>query len=112
MPVEEEMQGGKNGRGKASKRGTADNKGALQAFAQKAANGGADWGNCDPRWIAAIVVGITSLGGACTWGLSRDGGAYSLTLLLNQDRKTIWFNGDADLDHELEQVYATLETLR
>jgi len=112
MPVEEEMQGGKSGRSKAGKRGSANNSGALQAFAQKAASGSADWGNCDPRWISAIVVAITSLGGACTWGLSRDGGAHSLTLLLNQDRQTLWFNGDANLDAELEAVFATLETLR
>jgi hypothetical protein len=57
------------------------------------------------------VQAITSRGGACTFGLSRDGGAHSLTLMLNQERETLWFNGDADLDVELEQVWQTLETL-
>jgi hypothetical protein len=50
------------------------------------------------------VVGITALGGAITLGLSRDLGAHSLTLLLDGNRKTLWFNGNADLSEELEGV--------
>jgi hypothetical protein len=51
------------------------------------------------------------MGGAVTLGLSRDGGAYSLTLLLESERTTLWFNGGADLDAELEKVRATLDAM-
>jgi hypothetical protein len=57
------------------------------------------------------VVAITGLGGAVTFALSRDQGAYGLTLLLDSERQTLWFNGDADLDAELEGVLAVLESL-
>ena len=71
----------------------------------------ADWGGCDPARLQAVVVAITALGGAVTLGLSRDLGAHSLTLLLDGNRTTLWFNGNADLDMELEGVKATLDTL-
>lgn len=95
-----------------SKRGSVNNSKRLAAFAQSANTAReADWGACDPRWIAAVVIAITRLGGAVTFGRSRDGGAYMLTLLLDGDRQTLWFNGDASLDEELEKTYAVLETL-
>jgi hypothetical protein len=97
---------------RSKKRGSVDNESRLKAlFKPGTTAGGAEWAKADPRWIAAVVQAITSRGGACTFGLSRDGGAHSLTLMLNQERETLWFNGDADLDVELEQVWQTLETL-
>lgn len=98
-------------RGKRKSRGSTNNRGRLAAFASKRESGTADWGGCDPGWIQAVVVGITRLGGAVTYSRSRDGGAYSVTLMLDGDKQTLWFNGDADLDHELELVYATLEAM-
>lgn len=92
-------------------RGTVNNASRLDAFSRGSGGGSADWGGCDPKWIQAVVVGVTSLGGAVTFGLSRDMGAHSVTLLLDDTRKTLWFNGDADLDEELEAVAATLDTM-
>ncbi len=92
-------------------RGSVRNDDRLAAFAKGGATGGGDWGACDPQRIQAVLVGITALGGAATFGLSRDGGAHSLTLLLDGNRQTLWFNGDADLDDELDMVVATLATL-
>lgn len=74
--------------------------------------GNADWGTADPRWIAAVVVAITSVGGACSFTLSRDGGAHGLRLFLDGGDTSLWFNGDASLDEELEKVFAYLETLQ
>ncbi len=99
-------------KGKSSKsRGSVRNADRLQAFAQGDRAGGADWGGCDSKWLHAVVLNITKLGGAVTFGLSRDSGSYSLTLLLDDTRKTLWFNGDADLDEELQQVVGTLEAM-
>lgn len=96
-----------------SKRGSVNNAGRLAAFGKGEGDKAkrADWGGADPRWLGAIVVAMCELGGAVTFSTSRDGGAYGLTLLLDGDRKTLWFNGDADLDVELETVYRTLEAL-
>ena len=98
---------GKNGRS----RGTVKNASRLEAFTRGKAPGSAGWGDCDPGRLQAVVVAITALGGAITFGLSRDKGAHSLTLLLDDARQTMWYNGDADLDAELQTVAATLEQL-
>ena len=94
------------------KRGSTNNKNRLDAFARAKVSAGADWGGCDAATLQACVVAITELGGAITIGLSRDMGAHSLTLLLDGGRETLWFNGSADLDAELNIILATLEALR
>jgi hypothetical protein len=113
MGAQDELQGSKPERGakRGGSRGTVRNQDRLSAFGTRGKAGGADWGGCRPEWLQAVVVNITRLGGAVTIGTSRDGGAHSLTLLLDGDKQTLWFNGDADLDAELEAVNATLETL-
>lgn len=92
-------------------RGSVQNKSRLDAFGGGRKEGTADWGGCDPERLQAVVVGITALGGAVTFGLSRDKGAHSLTLLLDDDRTSLWFNGDADLDLQLDDVAARLEAM-
>ena len=98
-------------RRKNARRGSTDNKRRLEVFRKGSRGGNADWGGCDSKLLQAVVVAITELGGAVTIGLSRNGGAYSLTLLLDDTRETLWFNGDADLDVELEAVRVTLDGL-
>lgn len=106
------MQNNENDGKKAkSVRGTVRNDNRLRAFAAASEGSGGDWGACDPKRMQAVVVGITRLGGAATFGLSRDQGAHSLTLLLDQNKQTMWFNGGADLDEELDAVAATLSGL-
>lgn len=94
-----------------SARGSVRNTDRLSAFSSGSGKGRADWGTCDSARIQAIVVGITALGGAVTFGLSRDLGAHSLTLLLDGNRTTLWFNGNANLSDELEGVGSTLDDL-
>ncbi len=96
---------------KMTKRGSVNNKKRLAAFGSGREEGSADWGTCDPTKLQAVIVLITSLGGATTLGLSRDGGAHSITLLLDGERETLWFNGNADLDEELDNVLGKLEAL-
>lgn len=96
---------------KKSTRGSTKNSSRLQALAQRAAAGDADWGGCDEGRLQAVIVAITALGGAVTFGLSRDNGAHSLTLMLDGGRETLWFNGNADLNEELNSVLGTLEAM-
>jgi len=104
-----------NNADKASKgtksRGSVRNDNRLQAFASGGETGDADWGGCDSQRLQGVVDGITRLGGAITFGLSRDQGAHSLTLMLDGKRKTLWFNGGADLDEELDAVLVTLSQM-
>lgn len=96
----------------AKKRGSVDNAGRLKALlaGKGGQSGKADWSSADPRWIAGVVHAITRVGGAVSFGYSRDGGAYSLSIMLDGDRETLWFNGGCDIDDELEGVYATFDT--
>lgn len=96
---------------KKGKRGSVRNDRRLEAIARRRSSAAADWGGCDSEKIQGVVVGITALGGAVTFGTSRDGGAYSVTLLLEGDRETLWFNGDAELEDELDAVIATLSQM-
>jgi len=106
------MQNNDRGGGKGSKgRGKTRNMDRLAVFSKGSPSDGADWGGCDPARVQAVVVAITALGGACTFGLSRDMGAHSLTLMLDGERQTMWFNGGADLDEELGTVLGTLQAL-
>jgi hypothetical protein len=61
--------------------------------------------------VAAVVVNISILGGAATFGLSRDGGAHMLTLMLNKERETLWYNADEDLDECLRAVLGMIEAM-
>jgi len=93
-------------------RGSTNNEKRLAAFSRGGKNTGADWGACDPAKLQGVIEGITALGGAVTFGLSRDQGAHSLTLLLDSEKQTLWFNGSADLDVELDNVMGLLEAMR
>ena len=99
------------GQNRSSTRGSVNNASRLEAFAKSRNKGSADWGDCDANLIQAVITGITSLGGAVTFGLSRDEGAHSVTLLLDKSRETLWFNGTADLNEELQVVIQTIAAI-
>jgi hypothetical protein len=88
----------------ARKRGTR-----LEAFKANTHTGGADWSSCDAELLKEVVVLITDLGGAVIVGMSRDKGAHSMMLMLDKERQTLWFDGDADLDEKLQEVVGKLE---
>ena len=93
-------------------RGSVNNKSRLGAFTEaRDKRGGADWASADPRWLAGVVVACTRRGIGVTFGMTRDGGAYALTLYDRGERETLYFNGDAVLDDELEIVYHTIDAL-
>lgn len=94
-----------------NKRGSVRNDRRLAAIAQRRTTSAADWLGCASERVQAVVHQITSIGGAVTFGTSRDGGAYSVTLLLDGERETLWFNGDAELDDELQAIVETLAAL-
>ncbi|KKK92038.1 hypothetical protein LCGC14_2706940 [marine sediment metagenome] len=98
------------GRTKVSKkkRGSTNNESRLQGFGKSNASNGADWSSCDAHRMLSVICAITDMGGAVTIGKSRDGGSHMMTLLLDDDRRTLWFNGDAVLDDEMDMVLGIL----
>ncbi len=94
---------------KRGRRGSVKNSGRLKAFARPDDEGDATWGTADAKQVLGVIVLINALGGAVTWGLSRDFGAHSLTLMLDNSRETLWFNGGEDLNEKLEGVKDTLK---
>lgn len=96
---------------KKRKRGSVRNDRRLEALAQRRTAAAADWQGCDCDRIQAVIYKIAALGGAVTFGTSRDGGAYSVSLMLDGDRETLWFNGDAELDDELAAIAETLDAM-
>lgn len=97
---------------KSKKRGTADVSRSLEGLGSPQGRpGGADYAEADFTWIAGIVLEITRRGGAASFGLSRDKGAYNVTLFLDGTRKTIWISGSEDLNGKLEEIVHYLAAL-
>lgn len=97
---------------KRNTRGSTNNNKRLAGLTQRSKqSNNADWGSVDPRWLAGIVVACTRRGMSPSFMLSRDGGAYGLAIYDGSERTVLWFNGDADLEHELSVVYDYIEAL-
>lgn len=72
---------------------------------------GMDWAEVDSRHIAWVVVNASAIGGAVTFGKSRDGGALMVTLLLDGDRKTWWISPRDDAVETLTFIAEVLAAL-
>lgn len=65
---------------------------------------GFDWGEADPVLIAGVVVSVTRQGGLASFGYTRDGGAGTLTVFLDNERSTEYFKPTEDCDQKLAAV--------
>lgn len=72
--------------------------------AGSAQSSGFDWGEADPVLIAGVVVSVTRHGGLASFGYTRDGGAGTLTVFLDNERSTEYFKPTEDCDQKLAQV--------
>ena len=68
-----------------AKKARLDARSPLDELFSGDGGGAADWGNASPALVLDIIVAMSSTGGAVTFGLSRDGGAY----MLERDRKSV-----------------------
>lgn len=107
MSYDDEMRNKKKG-----KRGPTNVARSLDGLGQgKGQTGGADYAEADFSFIAGIIIETTRRGGAVSLGLSRDKGAYNVTIFLDGDRRTVWINGDSDLNVELEKILHFIASL-
>lgn len=63
-----------------------------------------DWGEADPVLVAGVVVSITRHGGLASFGYTRDGGAGTLTVFLDNERSTEYFKPSEDCDQKLASI--------
>lgn len=64
----------------------------------------ADYATVNWTWMSGVVIEVTRRGGAVSLGLSRDRGAYNVTIFLDGDRKTVWISSSEDVDAKVEEI--------
>lgn len=71
-----------------------------------------DWADVEPRYIAWVLTAVTTLGGAVTYGRSRDSGALMVTLLLDGERETKWISPRDAPEDVLTEIAERLQALQ
>jgi len=69
-----------------------------------ASQGVADWETVDAALVVKAIATAALVDGAIRFGVSRDGGAYSLGLYGGGEPVTIWVGGNGDIVGELENI--------
>lgn len=104
MSYDDEMRNSKK-----SKRGASNVGKRLDGLGQAAGpRGAASYVGVDAGFLYGIVNEITKRGGAVSFGLSRSQEAWNVTLFLDGDRRTIWINGNEDVNAKMEEIYYQL----
>lgn len=62
------------------------------------------WGHADPVLMAGVVVAVTSRGGLASFGVTREGGAGTLTVFLDSDKSTAYVKPGDDVDAFLAEA--------
>lgn len=104
--ADEMLNGKKTKRGKSNPARSLDGLGAGKGQAAIA-----DYGDAHPDTLVGIVLEITRRGGAVSLGLSRDKGAFNVTLMLDGERRTVWISSAEDVDAKLEEILVYLAAL-
>lgn len=64
----------------------------------------ADWASVAPDTILDLISAITAAHGAVRFGYSRDGGAYSLGIYLDDESETLYFKPYEDVTAKLREL--------
>jgi hypothetical protein len=65
----------------------------------------ADYNTATPGWIAAAIIAVTKQGGAIQFGYSRDGGVYTIVILLDGEIEKNYVKQSEGIDAFLEGIY-------
>lgn len=71
-----------------------------------------EWADVEPRYVAWVLTAVTALGGAVTYGRSRDSGALMVTLLLDGERETKWISPRDTPEDVLTEIAERLQALQ
>jgi hypothetical protein len=61
-----------------------------------------DWGSVDAERIVALIAAVTRLNGLCSFGYTRDGGSYTITVILDGDKETDYIRPTEDINAALD----------
>jgi hypothetical protein len=64
-----------------------------------------DYAHATPGWVVAAIIAVTKRGGAIQFGLSRDGGVYTIVILLEGEIEKNYVKESEGIDQFLEGVY-------
>lgn len=70
-------------------------------------SGHADYSTVTPGWVMAAIIAVTKNGGAIQFGYSRDGGVYSIVILMNGEIEKNYVKQSEGLDQFLEDIYTS-----
>jgi hypothetical protein len=71
----------------------------------------ADWGAVSGKVLVDLVQVVSGAGGAVRFGYTRDGGAYSVGVYLDDDRETFYFKPADDIDDAIAQLTEMLRNV-
>jgi hypothetical protein len=71
----------------------------------------ADWGSITPKILVDLVQVVSGLSGAVRFGYTRDGGAYSVGIYLDDDRETFYYKPSDDLDDAIASLTEMLRSV-
>lgn len=63
-----------------------------------------DWGAASPERIVALISAVTAQNGLCSFGYTRDAGAYTVTVILDGERYTDYCRPTEDVDTFLDSL--------
>jgi len=63
-----------------------------------------DWASADPERIIALITTVTAQNGLCSFGYTRDAGAYTVTVILDGERYTDYCRPTEDVNGFLEAL--------
>lgn len=72
---------------------------------------GFDWSQAEPGILLAVVISTSRQGGLASFGRTRDGGAGTVTIFLDNDKTTVYIKPDQDVYGELEKIVGFLDSL-
>jgi hypothetical protein len=68
-------------------------------------SGRANYATATPGWIVAAIVAVTEAGGAIQFGYSRDGGVYTIVILMDGDIEKNYVKQSEGIDEFCEQIH-------
>lgn len=70
------------------------------------------WGEVDPSGIVALTSTVSALGGAVTFGGSRDQSALQISVFLDGEKVVRWCDNSSAAEDALSELWEALEQLR
>jgi hypothetical protein len=64
----------------------------------------ADWSSADPGRIQQLIAVVTRANGLCSFGYTRDGGTYTVTIILDGDKSTDYCRPTENIDEFLANL--------